>query len=343
MIFFTGDICLCDKAFDVGFGIGSKISKKGFHPFEKLLKKEGDIWVGNYEGVVSDVSNNLGNSASSFRIDSDTLSKSGSIIDYWGVANNHVMEHGEEAYTQMIGILSKKSKGTFGGNQFRSVVFEHKRKNVSLTAFSLRTEETGNEPQYWHLPDLSAIQDEYNKIKDSDYRIAYIHWGVEYVDYPYTEQVKLAHWLVDVGFNLIIGMHPHVLQGFEIYKGKHIFYSLGNFVFNMAYEPSKYSVIVKLDVENNDVGFDYVHLDQEGRPEIINEEQVPEAFRFSTLNAKIGKEENIEKYINKYHRGLKAYRKSNNKYILSNLFNYRLSFFTQMIASFLKRRLHYAH
>ncbi len=81
MLIFTGDICLCDKAFDVGFGVGSQISKGKVLPFTFLNKQESDIWIGNFEGVVSDVTNRTDYTKDSFRISSETFNKSLSIID----------------------------------------------------------------------------------------------------------------------------------------------------------------------------------------------------------------------------------------------------------------------
>ena len=343
MLYFTGDICLCDKAFDIGFGVGSQIEKGAIKPFAKLKKKDGDVWVGNFEAVVSDITNRNDYSKTSFRIVPDTFDKSGSIIDYWGVANNHVMEHGGEAYQQMVDVLSMKSNGVFGSVEKKSVCFDHQGKKIAVTGMCLRVEETKNLPLYWHLPDFCDIENEYKNVTGADFKVAYIHWGVEYVNYPCVEQVKFAHWLVDLGYDLIVGMHPHVLQGFEVYKGKHIFYSVGNFVFNMAYEPSKYSALISCVVENKKVGFQYVHIGKDCCPEIVEEEQVPVELRFGTLNKMIGKEKNIEKYISDYKKGLKAYRKSNNMVVMRNVFKFKPSIIMQMLLGFTKRRLHYAH
>ncbi|PIR82596.1 hypothetical protein COU20_01375 [Candidatus Kaiserbacteria bacterium CG10_big_fil_rev_8_21_14_0_10_59_10] len=65
--------------------------------------------------------------------------------------------------------------------------------------------------------------------------VAYAHWGEEYV--PATERQKeLARDFVDAGAQLVIGSHPHVIQEDEIYKGAHIYYSLGNFIFDQYWE-----------------------------------------------------------------------------------------------------------
>ena len=343
MIYFTGDICLCDKAFDIGFGVGSQVAKGTIKPFAKLNKKEGDIWVANFEGVVSEITNRKDYTGNSFRINCETFDRSESIIDYWGIANNHVMEHGGEAYQQMEAFLTKKSKGVFGSQKRKTVCFECEGKKIAVSGFCLRAEDTPNEALYWYLPGPSEIETEFDGIKAADVKVAYIHWGVEYVDYPYGEQQKLAHWLVDLGYDLIVGMHPHVLQGFEVYKGKYIFYSLGNFVFSMPYQPSTYSAVVTLDLVSGACGYKYVHITKDCCPEIVSEVNVPTSFRFDSLNKKIGKEENIERYISVFNQGLKAYRKSNNKEIMNNAFKFKPSILVKIIKSFIKRRLHYAH
>ena len=338
-IFITGDINLTDNAFDIGFGVGSNIAKEGIKPFLKLGKQDGDILVGNFEGVVADITNKEGLSRNIFRISTDVFDKCGSTVDFWGLANNHVMEHGGEAYRQMEGFLSSKAKGIFGSNENRSVVFEHGGKKIAITGYSLRIEEKSKAPLYWHIPEWSELQEEATKIANADYKIAYIHWGVEYVDHPYVEQVKHARWLVDLGYDMVIGMHPHVLQGYEVYKGKYIFYSLGNTIFNMNHKPSRYGAIVNLDVLSGNVGYQYIWINDSYCPEPIEENKVPEPYRFASLNAKVNKELNIEKYVNEFHRGLKAFRKSNYKDVSRNVFKFRASVFVQMMKDFIKRRL----
>jgi poly-gamma-glutamate synthesis protein (capsule biosynthesis protein) len=64
------------------------------------------------------------------------------------------------------------------------------------------------------------------------------HWGIEREYRPNNVQIQLAHAAVDLGADLVIGEHPHVLQGVENYKGKKIVYSLGNFSFGGNKNPS---------------------------------------------------------------------------------------------------------
>lgn len=72
MINFTGDVSLTDGYFNVGFGVGNEIMK-GKDPFNGIQKGENDIWVGNFEGVASNISCNEGYASKVFRISSDAL------------------------------------------------------------------------------------------------------------------------------------------------------------------------------------------------------------------------------------------------------------------------------
>ncbi|MBQ7455402.1 MAG: CapA family protein, partial [Clostridia bacterium] len=72
------------------------------------------------------------------------------------------------------------------------------------------------------------------------YVIYQCHFGTEYDPNHNETQVELAHQLIDAGADMIIGTHPHVVQGIEVYNGKPIFYSLGNFVFGGNLEPTDY-------------------------------------------------------------------------------------------------------
>lgn len=340
MIIFTGDICLCDKAYDIGYGVGSQILDGKVQPFFLIDKNKDDVWIGNFEGVVSDITNKTDYSRDSFRISTNTFKKVNNIIDYWGIANNHVMEHGKEAYSQMKAILNKTGGKTFGSKHTKSIKFVHQTQNIAITGFNLRTEDTQNEPLYWLQPEIKELENEYNSIIDTDYKVAYIHWGVEYVNHPSLDQIRLAHYLIDLGYDLVIGMHPHILQGYEVYKNKYIFYSLGNFVFNMPYEPCLFSAIITCDVMTRSIQYRYIRINKQFQPQIIDEMDVPVKYRFDTLNKAINNIPNIENYIREFHSGLNAYRKSNNLDIIKNILKYKPTIFFKTTIDFFKRRLH---
>jgi poly-gamma-glutamate synthesis protein (capsule biosynthesis protein) len=67
--------------------------------------------------------------------------------------------------------------------------------------------------------------------EECDFVAVYVHWGIEKNEYPEDYQRELAQAYIDAGADLVIGSHPHVLQGIEYYKGVPIVYSLGNYMF----------------------------------------------------------------------------------------------------------------
>lgn len=76
------------------------------------------------------------------------------------------------------------------------------------------------------------------KAQNADLIITCCHWGIEREYYPNDYQQTVAHSLIDAGADLVVGNHPHVLQGIELYNGKVICYSLGNFSFGANRNPS---------------------------------------------------------------------------------------------------------
>lgn len=89
---------------------------------------------------------------------------------------------------------------------------------------------------------------------DVDYLIISIHWGNEYLPEPETWRINLAHEMIDAGADIIHGHHPHVYQKSEIYNGKNIYYSLGNFIFDQSwsYETS-HTNIIRLKLDKNKI------------------------------------------------------------------------------------------
>ena len=96
---------------------------------------------------------------------------------------------------------------------------------------------------------IEELLKEVEKVKkDVDLLILSIHWGMEGSPEPKKEDVKLAKRLIDGGVDIVMGHHPHVLQGIEIYKGKPIFYSLGNFVFGTIGELTSNTMISQVNL-----------------------------------------------------------------------------------------------
>ena len=338
MIYFTGDINLTDWMFNVGFGIGTNI-KNGLDPFKYIERKEDDIWVGNFEGVASNTSANKGIYSNAFRIESKALTRLHH-MDLYGFANNHAMEHGGEAYIETVKALEDYGAKVFGTKENKSIVFEHQGRTISITGMCLRIEATKEEPLYWHNPEYKEIQTEIDSLLKDAFKILYVHWGNEYINRPSSQQKKFAHWLIDAGFDLIIGMHPHVLQGYEDYNGKRIYYSLGNCVFDMPSEQCKIGALVGVDFTNEIPRYteSYLKIDKKCCPHIVKENDIPQQWSFEFLNKQLVTDENSEEYHKDIQKGYKIYQKANRRQILLSAFRHPKSFGAVLI-DFIKRKI----
>lgn len=338
MLKLVGDTNLTDGYFDVGFGVGSKL-EKGFDPFQHLNRKPEDCWIGNFEGVASESSEKTGTAALQFRINPQCLTHL-KHLDVYGIANNHVMQHGAVAYQRTFDYLSSCGCLCFGNDAQKSQVFEHQRRKVSITGFSQRIDAFSYNPCYWYNPEYKEIEQEIKQLPEDAFKIVFVHWGNEFINRPSSPQKRFAHWLIDVGFDMVIGMHSHVLQGYEQYHGKYIFYSLGNFVFDVPWEPTKYGAIVSVDLAKDTIvpKVEYVRINDEFAPEPIEETMVPEKFRFDYLNQQLLKEDNTEEYHSYITRCYKQYRKANHKDILKKMLAHP-GMVLSTVTDFIRRRL----
>ena len=77
----------------------------------------------------------------------------------------------------------------------------------------------------------AALQADIRQLRSQvDRVVVTVHWGIPYVRQPSAEDRAKARWMVDCGADAIIGHHPHIVQPFEIYRDRPIFYSVGNFM-----------------------------------------------------------------------------------------------------------------
>jgi poly-gamma-glutamate synthesis protein (capsule biosynthesis protein) len=239
----VGDIMLGDHPICIGHGVGSKIKKEGakyiFQHVRGLLN-EADIAFGNLEAVLSKKNLNEKdvNSASlrAMPESADGLTYAG--FNVLSLANNHIMEHGKEALLDTMNILRKNGIKYVGPED---VVLSIRGTKVVFLAYCLL-----DEPGTCCKAESSEIIENVKRVKSkADIVIVSLHWGDEFIHKPSRYQVKLAHEIIDSGANIILGHHPHVLQGVEMYNGGLIAYSLGNFVFDMWQEKMRESVILK--------------------------------------------------------------------------------------------------
>ncbi len=85
------------------------------------------------------------------------------------------------------------------------------------------------------------------RARGADYVIVFPHWGIEYRASASSFQVSMAHAAIDAGADMVIGNHPHWVEGMELYRGKPIWYALGNLVFDQSWsEPTMEGITLEL-------------------------------------------------------------------------------------------------
>lgn len=163
-------------------------------------------------------------------------------MDIMSLANNHALDYGKDALLDTMETLRGAEIGYVGAgadyNEAKSLKkVEVKGKTLGFLAASRVIPETSwnakdNTPGMFTCYDGTQLLQEIRQAKEScDLVVVYLHWGAERVETPEDYQRKLGQECIDAGADLVIGSHPHILQGFEFYKGKAICYSLGNFLF----------------------------------------------------------------------------------------------------------------
>jgi len=161
-------------------------------------------------------------------------------IDAVNLANNHILDFGPEGLSSTLLVLDSLGIVGFGAGRDRAEACGARYvtrggRTIALLGFSLTYPPefyaTANRPGTC-FGSCRAIRSAIQAARDSaDLVIASFHWGSELRETPKPYQRELAHLAIDSGADLVIGHHPHVLQGLEIYRGKLIAYSLGNFIF----------------------------------------------------------------------------------------------------------------
>ena len=150
-------------------------------------------------------------------------------IEAVNLANNHIHDYLEKGYQDTMDTLEKKKIGYFG--------YEHK---YVTTVKDVKIGALGYEGWNDNAEIRSQVEKDIQSLKEQGVQIilVHFHWGVERQYVPLDSQRTLAQFTIDSGADLILGHHPHVVQGIEEYNGKFIVYSLGNFMFGGNRNPS---------------------------------------------------------------------------------------------------------
>lgn len=188
-----------------------------------------DMTLVNFEGVLTEATKKMPKEFNlKGRPEFMQILNDGS-VECVAFANNHRMDYYEKGSDETV--EGFKQYGITYAYDEKTAIYEVK--GIKIGYISVNTSHDEEV--------LSYVEDGINELKKQGAQavIVYIHWGIELDHYPQKKHTELGHKFIDMGADIVLGAHPHVLQGIEIYNGKPIVYSLGNFCFGGNKNPKR--------------------------------------------------------------------------------------------------------
>jgi len=237
---FAGDVLLGDRTLPKyqSSGISGILSDD-----LKSIMTSADICMVNEEFPYSTRGTKAEDKQYTFRADPKyvtALSDMGA--DIVTLANNHILDFGADALLDSCDTLD--AAGIFytgaGKNLDRAKQLQIIEKNGMRFGFLAASRvwpvaewaATDSRPGCFGTYDPAALISEIKAAREKcDFLTVYVHWGIERQSYPEDYQKNMAKQYIEAGCDLVIGSHPHCLQGIEYFDGKPVFYSLGNYIF----------------------------------------------------------------------------------------------------------------
>lgn len=230
----AGDCTLgTDENFDESTSFNTKYNAVGdpsyFFREVKSVFEADDLTIVNFEGTLT-TRGERKDKTFAFRGKPEYTSilTEGS-VEAVNLANNHSFDYGNDSYEDTKMYLTDAGIISFGYD--RNAVMDIKGVKVGLI---------GIYELPYGMESANLLRENIESVKSEGAQLIIVsfHWGSEKENYPDSIQKELAHIAIDEGAHLVLGHHPHVLQGIEVYKGRNIVYSLGNFCFGGNKNPS---------------------------------------------------------------------------------------------------------
>ena len=271
---FVGDIMLADKV-----GQGIRGGHDPLQPFASILKKS-DIRVANLECVIA-TNGEAVDKPYTFRAHPRVVSLLKRHVDAVSLANNHTGDFGQIAFKQMLEWLQQEKLPYVGGGMdlleaHKPLMFEQQGLRIALLAynefFPRSFEADVDKPGHAWSDDEQVVADirDAREKHNADLVLTFMHWGFENESRSNARQQQLARLMIDAGADAVIGGHPHVTQEMAVYKGRPVFYSLGNFVFDgFSTRANNTGWVVRLNLNKTGVTSATVHealIDKRGTP-----------------------------------------------------------------------------
>jgi poly-gamma-glutamate synthesis protein (capsule biosynthesis protein) len=252
-VFAAGDVYL-------GSFIRSRVEEHGpEHPFARLKGtiEEHDVAFANLEAPISSRGSPFNDTKKPlFRISAEQarpLAHSG--LDVMSVANNHMMDYRADALVDTLDALDSLGIARTGAGRTPQeadapAVLEVRGTRVVILSYNrivkpgMAVTSYGPGMSVYDLEDIVSDIEEHKK--DGAVVLVSVHWGEQYVETLQKKQVVGAHAMIDAGADAVLGHHPHCPQPVEVYRGKPIYYSFGNFVFGLNPPKGRHNIAAVL-------------------------------------------------------------------------------------------------
>ncbi len=236
---FVGDCTIgTDKNFNQSTSFNAYYEKNGGEYFLSAVKDifaADDLTVVNMEGTFT-TSNDRQDKKYAFKGDPSYVNVfTSASVEAANLANNHSKDYGAQSYDDTVKTLEDAGIISFGYETVK--VTEAAGVKVGLTGVYELAK--GIECAEDVKTNIAAL-----KSQGAEVIVCVFHWGTERESTADSVQRELAHLAIDEGADIVIGHHPHVLQGIETYKDKTIAYSLGNFCFGGNKNPSDKDTVI---------------------------------------------------------------------------------------------------
>lgn len=314
-IAFTGDIMLARR---VGIFLNDNPEARVLSYDVSQILEQHNFVVGNLECPISIKSKKI--SFNSFKAHPKSLSQI-KLFNFLSLANNHIFDCGKSGSLETMdhllrndfkyaGLLSQENE-----KYYSTIEIENK----SFSFFSCTTSDCIKDDDKTKFP--KVVQAEDNKILDqiselkssSDYIIVLIHGGDEMIPIPNPKYRELCESYIDNGAHVVISNHPHVLGGLHVYKNKHIFYSLGDFIFDGESYMRRRGAILSLSFIENNVSYSLY-------PTTIKENLI---VKVSNQDIKLYTKLNFKKYSNLLQKQ-KIDKSTFKKFYIKHLFLFQI-------------------
>ncbi len=194
------------------------------------------------------------------------------------LANNHSLDKGEQGiinsnkYWRTRNVMTS---GTYDCFEDQNKPIIKTKNNISYTLLSYTTSTNGlpvpkGKEYLVNVYSDEKVKQDIQKVRDQvDVIIVSMHWGVEYIHSPNSEQKRIAKYLSELGVNIVVGHHPHVVQPIEFIDNTLVIYSLGNLISAQTGLNKLVGMLVSIDIIKRDINDDIIIDIQNIRSELI--------------------------------------------------------------------------